>query len=943
MTRIPPSIGPYQVLAELGRGGMGEVYRARDTKLNRDVAIKVLPEVFALDADRVARFTREAQVLASLNHPNIAAIYGIEELREKTSGGRKMTSGVFSDGSETEKTPDVIFHAPDVFSRALVMELVEGQDLSEMIFGAPGLQTRGIPLADALAIARQIADALEAAHEQGIVHRDLKPQNIKVRDDGTVKVLDFGLAKAMDPPSRDATAGKPGNPGPWTLDAANSPTLTARATQIGMIIGTAAYMSPEQAKGKAVDKRADIWAFGVVLYEMLTGTRAFKGDDVSETLASVLKDAPDFSALPASTPPRLRALLGRCLERDVKLRLRDMGEARIALSDPAALALTEVTAPASTSASSRLLPWMAVAVLTMVAALTTWGWLHPPPASARPTTRASMVLPNAIYANGLAVSPDGTRLAYWEMTQDGQQHIVFRQMDQLEGRPIAGTEDGDFPAFSPDGEWIAFATTPGASRSQLKKIRVTGGAPITLCDLDPIVTFPFSISWDDADTIVFSAETGLKRVPASGGTPEILTTVDTKAGEKTHKFAKVLPGGQSVLFSIIGLQSAASGVAVTDIKTGRHRILVKGGKAGRYVPSGHLVYTRGTVLFAVPFDVTSQAITGPEVPVVENIDPDDYALSQTGILAFVPVDPANVSSTSRLEWMDRKGATQPLEAPAKPWYGVAVSPDGLSVLSGIGGDIWKFDTVRATLTKLATGASQPDWSRDGQWVTYASRQGGTNGIYRIPADSSRPPELLVAGGEDFFVSAAGWAPDGSFVYRRVPKTSTVARAATWMLLPPRNSDSQSAASQGRPIFETGTEDIRELKISPDGKSMAYSAGFADEIALEIYVAPFPGPGAKIQISTRGGSNPKWSRDGKELFYTEGAPFIQTPKLMSVNMAAVPPGRPQVVATLPSPSFDVTPNPNRFLVRRPEGQDPGSTIIVITNWFEDLLRQVPVKK
>jgi serine/threonine-protein kinase len=506
---------------------MGEVYRATDSHLKRDVAIKVLPAAMAADTDRLMRFQREAEVLAALNHPNIAAIYGIQEVTSEIS---------------------------EVVLRALVMELVDGEDLSAHI-------ARGaMALPSVLPIAKQITDALEAAHEQGIVHRDLKPANIKVKPDGTVKVLDFGLAKAMDS----------GTSGPQ--DSRNSPTMTSPAmTALGMILGTAAYMSPEQAKGRPADRRADIWAFGVVLYEMLSGRQLFAAETVSETMAAVLRADIDLSAVPVTTPRAIRRLLARCLDRDPKTRLQHIGEARIVLSDPAALESAESTAQASSSAFSRLLPWTAVAVLTIVAVVTTWGWLHPPVAPARPTTRASMILPNAVFANGLAVSRDGTRLAYWEMTRDGQRHIVLRALDQLEARPIAGTEEGDFPAFSPDGEWIAFAT-PEASRPQLKKIRVTGGAPITLCDLDPKLSFPFSISWESTDTIIFSTDTGLKRVPATGGTPEVLTTVDTKAEERRHAFAQALPGGGSVLFSVAAPRSATPGVAVADARTGSHRI-----------------------------------------------------------------------------------------------------------------------------------------------------------------------------------------------------------------------------------------------------------------------------------------------------------------------------------------------------------------------------------
>ncbi|HQX80099.1 MAG TPA: protein kinase, partial [Vicinamibacterales bacterium] len=526
---IGKTIGPYHVVALLGEGGMGQVYRARDAKLNRDVALKVLPALLADDPDRLARFQREAQVLGALNHPNIAHIHG------------------FEDSADTH---------------AIVMELVEGPTLAEMIrsseagssdpANSPGLKTRppfgGIPLADALPIARQIAEALEAAHELGIIHRDLKPANIKVRDDGVVKVLDFGLAKALD--SRTS--------GPQ--DPSNSPTLTARATQIGTILGTAAYMAPEQAKGRSVDRRADIWAFGVVLYEMLTAQRCFKGEDVSDTLAAVLRQDVDWAALPADTPPRLKRLLERCLDRDVKQRLRDIGEARVEIAKIEAGAPdTSVVSVASAAAApvparSAAVPWAIAAVTTisLVTALVMWApWKAAPPAQAMHLSivpPAALAYASATFERSLAISPDGTRVVYVS-APDGK--LVVRAIDSIEAEPIPGITGARQPFFSYDGKWIGFSQ--GAT--ELKKVSITGGPAVTICKL---TAPPRGATWGADDTIVFATAgttIGLLSVPSGGGQePKELTKPGAGLGD--HLFPTLLPGGRAVLFTIV---SAASG------------------------------------------------------------------------------------------------------------------------------------------------------------------------------------------------------------------------------------------------------------------------------------------------------------------------------------------------------------------------------------------------
>ena len=505
-------LGAYEIIGPLGAGGMGEVYRARDGHLNRDVAIKVLPESFALDADRVARFTREAQVLASLNHPNIATIYGIEASHS---------------------------------IRALVMELVEGEDLSAHITRGP------IAPADAVLIARQIADALEAAHEQGIVHRDLKPANIKVRTDGTVKVLDFGLAKAMDPA------------GASSADAMRSPTLTARATQMGTIIGTAAYMSPEQAKGKVVDRRADIWAFGAVLYEMLTGKRAFAGDDITDTIVSVVSKEPDWATLPASTPLPVRTLLRRCLDKDVKRRLRDIGEARLALEGANDAGPAPVV-QAPNKALTKMV-WAASAIAAGSLAVAAFALWRQPAAVQTTSARLTIALPAGQEITSFpAITRDGQTVAYVTQRGADDAQLYLRDLNSFEARVVAGSSGARQPFFSPDGRWVAFF-----ANGQLQKAEVAGGAPVRLAE----ATYPFGGTWNDDNTIIYteSLSSGLRRVAASGGVPESLTRPDGAAKGYAHVFPQALPGGSKVLFTVWG---QSQGNAVLSLDSGNWEVVL---------------------------------------------------------------------------------------------------------------------------------------------------------------------------------------------------------------------------------------------------------------------------------------------------------------------------------------------------------------------------------
>ena len=885
---IGKTLGPYTVLDKLGEGGMGQVYRARDSKLNRDVAVKVLPETFAIDPDRLARFHREAQVLASLNHPNIAQIYGFED-----SGS----------------------------THALVMELVDGPTLADRIEQGP------IPLPDALAIARQIASALEAAHEQGIVHRDLKPANVKVRPDGAVKVLDFGLAKAMDPTASS------------DINVMNSPTLTQRGTQLGMILGTAAYMAPEQAKGKKVDRRADIWAFGVVLFEMLAGERAFKGDDVSDVLAAVLRQDIDWRALPKDTPLKVRRVLERCLERDPKQRLRDIGDVWIGMDEPDEPALPVAAAIAPTSRSSMLwrwLPW-AIAIVAGLAGIA-WGLSRrPEPPSPLVTRSAELVKDLSLF---VTTSRDGTRIAYAVASgQSSSAGIVLRMLDQFEGRVVPGTEGGAFPVFSPDGQWIAFDDLSG---QKIKKIPLTGGTSIALCD----GSLQLGGAWSDDGIIVFRGPKGLMRVSADGGVPESLTTLDSAKGETGHVRPQFLPGGRRLLFTVT--TQGDSQFAVADLDKTGYRIVAKGGSNGQYVASGHLTFVRGTTLFAMPFDLSRLEVTGGEVPVVEDVSiigpplTADYSVSRSGVLAYFS-SPGSAGTT--LAWADRAGQTKVLPGPSRQLWGTGrLSPDGRLVANGIsndknGRDIWTFDVERGTLTRLSFGGSGdtndfPIWTPDGRRVIYSGHVEGKRGLYVVPADGSARPTQLVS--SESAAIPRSVTPDGkALIYS---ETQPDKKTRLVMVAIPAGGGPIGAA---QPVHPDAVAAESDAQVSPDGRWIAYESN--ESGSLEVYVQPFPSPGPKTRISLDGGSAPRWSKDGRELFYWARVPVA---KLMTVDVVTAQDfraGTPRELFRQPSTTtWDITSDRNRFLVEL-SGRSTGSTLAIVTNWFEELRRRAPARK
>jgi serine/threonine-protein kinase len=964
------TLGPYEIVAPLGVGGMGEVYRAHDTKLNRDVALKILPEAFATDPDRLARFTREAQTLAALNHPNIAAICGLEE--------GPAEAGHYGSGGHV---------------RALVMELVEGEDLSQKLEGLRA-KGSGLPIDEALPIAKQIADALEAAHEQGIIHRDLKPANIKVRPDGTVKVLDFGLAKAMDP----AEAGHHDDPRGVRLqaDLTHSPTITTPAmlTGVGVILGTAAYMAPEQARGKTVDKRADIWAFGCVLFEMLTGTRPFPGDDLTDTIAAVVRAEPDWRALPAVTPVGLRRLLTRCLKKDPKARLRDIGEARLQIADLLSGAPEEISTATSGAASRpeaatrrRIVAMASVTLLVVATALATWALTRPVPGKL-PPMRFAIVPPaaQALGINGtdrdIAVSPDGTRLVY--VSGGGQ--LMVRAFDQLDAVPLRGLTDARSPFFSPDGQWIGFFAGRGfvtGTAGELKKVPVGGGPTVPLC---PYRGNPRGASWGPDDTIVFATNdlsSGLLRVSAAGGEPIVLTTPDAANGEGDHLFPSVLPGGRAVVFTITkpGDAFATAQVTLLDLATGHRTTLVRGGGQAEYVdpsasvgqaPStastrsgqgGYLVYAVSGALRAVRFNPVTLEVLSDSVAVAEQVMTPgsvaaEFSVSRQGTLVYVPGG-STVGATRSLVWVNRHGQEEPIKAPPRAYQIPRLSPDGTRVALDIRDqelDIWIWDFAGQTLTRLTDAPATdvwPVWTPDGRRIIFSSSRTGIANLFWQAADGTGSVERLTTSPNAQYPTAI--APDGTrlIVSETVPEASgdlrvlrlegPSERPGATPAKPPA-----AGARQTEPLLDTPFNE-QNGEISPDGRWLAYQSNESGK--FQISVRPFPNvQDGRLPISPSGGTRPVWARSGQELFYLDAtnavtAVAVRTTPAFSAGAQTklfdgryTPPGSGR--------TYDVSLDGQRFLmIKDTASGDQTSTpasMVVVLNWVEELKSRVPTK-
>jgi serine/threonine-protein kinase len=911
--QLGTSLGPYEITGSLGAGGMGEVYRATDTNLKRAVAVKVLPASVAADRERIARFQREAEVLASLNHPNIAAVYGLER----------------SDGMT-----------------ALVMELVDGPTLADRI-----AQGR-IPVDEALPIAKQIAEALEAAHEQGIIHRDLKPANVKVRPDGTVKVLDFGLAKALEPMS------------PATVETTASPTITSPAmmTGVGMLLGTAAYMSPEQARGKTVDKRSDIWAFGCVLYEILTGKPAFPGDEVSDVLASVLAREPDWTLLPRGLSPVLGTFLKRCLHKDRKQRIGDAQSLRLALDGAFETATPQVAMPeaATRPASRRALPWMLTSALAvgLVVALGLWGpWRTVQPAA--PVRVESMLGVDASLAalqQGVSVtlSPDGRMFAFVaQTTPNAPSQLYIRRLDQLQATAVIGTEGAFGPFFSPDGQWIAFF-----ANGKLRKVAASGGAVVTLCDAPN----GRGGSWSEDGTITFrplntTSDGGkLFRVSSAGGMPEPL--MDLGEGELAHRFPQVLPGGKGVLYSTTALPGDVQNatIAVQPLPAGTRRVLVRGALYGRYLSSGHLLYVRDRTLFAAPFDIDRLELTGEPAPLLEGVASSSitgaaqFAVSESGTIVYASGETIGTAA-GPINWMDRSGKTTTLRAQAAVWSNPAFAPDGqrlaLDIIDGRQTDVWVYEWARDTLSRLTfdtAAAGWPLWTPDGQRIVFGSSRADkrTVNLYGQRADGAGDVQRLTESGNAQLPGS--WHPSGQFL-----AYVELVRGSPDVMILPMEGDDRSGRKPAKPeIFLNTPATEYQPNFSPDGKWLAYTSNESGR--NEVYVRPFPGPGGKWQISTDGGGEPLWSRTRPELFYVVNQRIMVT--TYSDDGDSFNAGKPQRVSDatfmLRQPgttvrNLDLHPDGQRFAVAPAldESRVRQDKVVFIFNFFDELKRLVPV--
>jgi len=880
---------------------MGEVYRARDSKLGRQVAVKVLPERFSRDTDRMARFERESRVLAALNHTNIATIYGVED-----SGG----------------------------SRALVMELVEGPTLADRLRAGP------IPVAEVLPIARQICDALEYAHEHGVIHRDLKPANIKVTPDDAVKVLDFGLAKALE-----------GDPA--SIDIATSPTMSRMATQAGILLGTAAYMSPEQAKAKSLDRRTDIWSFGCVLYEMLTGTMAFRGETVTDTLAAVIKEDPDWSKLPADAPVRVRVLLQRCLQKDPKQRLRDIGDARISLDEVIAGA-PESAPPVSASIGvpKGWRAWLTTGVAGLFAISTLllgFLYLQRTPASSAEITRFEIPLPQKVTpSGGFQLSPDGRKLAFIARASDGQTRVWVRPFDTLEAHPLDGTEAAGDVFWSPDSRFLAFAIS-----GKLKKIESSGGPPLPICDLSSFL----GGAWGRDDEIVFGTIDGLVRVAASGGSPVPLTTGASAAA------ASLLPDGDHFFYTRVAGNPSETGVYIGSTKKKPNEQLsarlLPDISAVAYAPSldpsvGYLLFLRGTpvvggsgTLMAQRFNTRRLELDGEAVPVAERVSL--FSASTTGILSYAQGSQAvNLVGMrgildGQLTWFDREGRILDALGDLGSYRTLALSPDGKRVVFDRGDpqnpnirNLWLYEFARGTTTRFTFDSGQdfdPVWSPDGGRIAFTSAKGGVFDLYQKTSDMAGDDEVLYKSGEA--KASSSWSPDGRFLLYFNP----VPPVRQWLL------PLGGTVADRKPIRVDNSDfDEGAGRISPDGRWVAYSSGESGR--TEIYVRPLdlsaatgaPAGNAasvtgKWMVSKDGGTTPLWRHDGKELFYLSAVGG--TAMAVEVNTTGI------FQAGIPKPLFkvpngvlfwDVAADGKRFLMAAPSG---GSTapqpFTVILNW------------
>jgi serine/threonine protein kinase len=883
---IGKTLDHYQIKSEIGKGGMGEVYQAKDQVLGREVALKFLPDAFAGDPERMARFEREAKVLASLNHPNIAAIYGLEQAEGK---------------------------------RYIVMELVEGETLAQRLSKGP------LPVEEALGLCRQIAEGLEAAHEKGVIHRDLKPANVMITEGDRVKILDFGLAKAL---SGETQAG----------DLSQSPTITDAMTQPGIVLGTAAYMSPEQAKGKAVDKRSDIWAFGCILYECLTGKRAFDGETVTEALASILKSEPEWKALPENLHPRIRLLLERSLKKDPRDRYSSISDGRVDIQDVVAdprsmLVQTAITAPERKVRLS--LPAIAVIVVLsfIIAGLTVWKFK---PAEPRQVIRFEYEVPDGQRIATptfplIAASPEGTRFVYG--TPDG---LYLRSVAELNARLIPGTRGALSPFFSPDGQWVGYFSF---FDKQLKKVSVTGGPPVTLC---PTSSMQTGASWGRDGTIVYGGLfEGIMRVSADGGRPECIVKMESTS----LSFPQILPDAKAVIFTETSSTSSSPKIVVQSLTKGIRKVLLEGFNA-RYLPTRHLVFCSGNNLFAVQFDPEKLEIRGASIPLVEDVFSmpslsAQWDVSDSGTLVYLQKQGSITELPLKLLWVDREGKEEPIPAESNAYFFPRISPDGTRIALSVGGpmnaDIWIWDLMRSGLSRFTLDAvgSVGLWTPDGKRITYTSER--TNTVYWKAADGTGKGEVLTTQ-PGLRLYPWSWANNGKILILEEYPDGNIG-----ML-------SLEGERKWKPLLQ---EKYRESQpqISPDGRWLAYTSNESGK--EEIYVRPFPNiNGGRWKISTNGGKNSLWSPNAREVFFRNEDAVIAVPvktdPIFSPETAKVLfRGKYFYAGPVVGTLWDISPDGKRFLMIKEQGTTASGgsgprKINIVINWFEELKQRVPVK-
>jgi serine/threonine protein kinase/Tol biopolymer transport system component len=936
MSLAPGSrLGHYEVVAKLGEGGMGEVWHATDTRLGRQVALKLLPEDFVVDPERHARFEREARVLASLSHPNIAVLFGLEHLQAISGAGEgagklpPYTTGPSASdpGHGLRATGHDMGRATGAL-HVLVMELVEGEDLAARVARGP------LPVDESLAIALQVASALEAAHEKGIVHRDLKPANVAVTPDGTVKVLDFGLAKAWE-----ADAG--------TSNPSLSPTITSRNTREGVILGTAAYMSPEQARGKPVDRRTDIWAFGCLLYEMLTGARTFAGDTVTDVIAAVVTRDPDWSALPPVLGERTREVLRRCLEKDPKRRFRDIGDVRFELEEgrkpsaavPSTAPPAAAVAVAPARAARRPLAWLggAAGVLALGTAI---GWLAAPRPADRRVVEFELQSPagTAFYLDperpgAAVVSPDGEAVAFTAEAK-GVVQLYVRPLASAAARPVPGTDGAQYPFWSPDSRSLGYF-----AGGKLRKVQVMGSAspPVTICDAEEVK----GASWGAAGLIVFApnASSVLMRVPEAGGTPAATTQFDTTLNEESHRHPRFLPDGRHFLYlARVNGGSNENGVMVGSIDGGPGTLLLRSPAAAQYA-DGHLLFLREGTLMAQPFDASRRRLSGEAVPVADGVSLVSnatalavFSASDDGILLY---QSGGTTATRKLVWRDREGRVTGALGDEAVYYDVSLSPLGdqaaVTVAGSSGaGDVWVYDIARAVRTRLTFDPSDEwrvVWSPDSKMLAFASDRAGHYDLYTLAVGGSQPEELLYA--SDNVKVPCSISPDG-----RTLLFQEQSRETGWDIF------AIPLAGERTPrLLVSAASDQGLASFSPDGRWVAYSSNESGH--LEVYVAPFPGPGRKWQVSTRGGYWPTWRADGREITYLDTAGTITTVPV-ETRGDALSAGMPQPAFLLQPPEtnnsrFTVSADGSRFLAIEPVQALVRPPLTVVVSWTARLAK------